>query len=121
MSVEVEEVERQSSQRWSQLDDDIKEQLLEEAKSEANTIYSHRVSTLPNIVGDKDIFIRKLAAHKWELAVGGESNSQSQGGGSVNYNNPQGDAELNLTMTRYGREAYRMLRENQGIGVVRFR
>ena len=117
--VTIEDVENLSSKGWTQLIDEKKQALLDRAEREANGIYSKRVSTLPTIVGQKDDFIMLLAAHHWELAQGGEAQSESSSGGSVNYNNPQGDTELSLTQTRYGREAYRYLRDNQGIGVIR--
>ena len=117
--VTIEDVENLSSKGWTQLNTDKKQALLEQAEREADGIYSKRVSTLPTIVGQKKDFIMYLTAHKYELAQGGESQSESSSGGSVNYNNPQGDTELNLTQTRYGREAYRYLRDNQGIGVIR--
>lgn len=128
--VTVSDVENLSSTGWTQLEGpgdaadgetSKKEFLLQQAKNEATGIYSARVSTLPTIVGNREDFVTYLAAHKWELAEGGESQSESSQGGSVNYNNPSGDAELNLTQTRYGREAWRYLRDNTSTGVVRYR
>ena len=119
--VTIEDVDMLNMNGWNQLNDEKKEAMLDIAKREANQKYSGRMATLSIIDGNKDDFITYLAAHKWTLASGGESQSESSAGGSVNWNNPQGDAEMTLLTTRFGRTAYSYLRNNQSYGVVRYK
>lgn len=121
MTVTRSDVEALSSMGWDHLPDESKDALLIQAQTEATTIYSERVSTLPTLEGDEDEFVKLLAAHKWELAEGGEAQSENSSGGSVTYNTVTGEAMSPLTQTRYGREALKHLRSNASIGVVRTR
>lgn len=118
--VTVSEVESLSSTGWSQLPDAKKQSLLADAEAEANTLYSAQVATLPVIEGDRDVFIKNLAAHKWTLAEGGEATSESSTGGSVNYNlgNPN-DTMMYLSQTRFGRTCIGNLGNRQQISIVR--
>lgn len=118
--VTVSEVESLSSNGWQQLDQQKKEDLLDDAEAEANTLYSAQVATLPVIEGDRDVFIKNLAAHKYELSEGGEATSENMGGGSVNYNlgNPN-ENMIYLSQTRFGRTCIGNLGNRQQISIVR--
>lgn len=115
----VSEVEKLSATSWNSLGSQHKQDLLDIAEREANSIYSGQVSTLPTIEGDKDDFIRYLAAHKFEQAEGGEAQSESNTGGSVSYNTVTGEVINDLSQTRYGRTAREYLRDESSIGIVR--
>lgn len=121
MAVTVSDVEDLSSKSWQQLDATKKQNLLDMAEREATTIYSDRVATLPTIEGNTDDFIKLLAAHLWTLSSGGETQSESATGGSVNYNTVTGESIDTLSQTRYGRQAKSYLRDKAGIGIVRTR
>lgn len=120
MAVTRDEVEKLDSKGWSQLPDDHKDALLEDAKAERRTIFGGNVSSLRTIEGDEDVFVKNLAAHKWELAEGGEASSESSAGGSVNYNlgNPS-DTMTYLSQTRFGRTCIALLGNRSGAGIVR--
>lgn len=120
MAVTIDDVESLDSTGWTQLNDTKKQDLLDIAKNQIEGPLSARVSTLPTIIGDQDDALKFLAAHYWELAEGGESQSESSQGGNVNYNTVTGDWTDGLSETRYGRalrDTY--LRDKLGIGVVR--
>lgn len=119
MTVTISDVEQISSTNWEHLDQTTKQALLDDAEGAKDDIYSARVSHIPTLAGDADRFVKYLAAHKWTLAEGGETQSMSQTGGNVNYNLASADAVDNLSHTRYGREAKKMLRDEQSIGIVR--
>jgi len=119
--VSVSDVEALDSLGWENLDATKKQALLDDAKTEANTIYTGRYARFPTIDGDRDIFIKNLAAHKWELAEGGEPTTESAGGGSVSYNTVTGDAINSLQQTRFGRTALKHVRDRQGLGIARSR
>jgi hypothetical protein len=118
--VSVADVENLSGTNWSALDKAQKQSLLDDAESEANTLYSAQVSTLPVIEGDRDVFVKNLAAHKWTLAEGGEASSEAAGDGNVNYNlgNPN-ENMMYLSQTRYGRTCIGHLDNRQQISIVR--
>ena len=120
MAVTVSDVEKLSAKSWNQLPNDHKQALLEDAQSQANTIYSGQVSTLPSIEGDNDVFVKYLAAHLYELAEGGEATSENSAGGSVNYNlgNPN-ESYMSLSQTRYGRTCIGLLSGRSGISIIR--
>ena len=115
----ISDVESLSSTGWDQLNQDKKEDLLDDAIQETATLYSDRVARMPTLDGDRTIFIKNLAAHKYTLAEGGEAQSESNQGGNVSYNTVTGDAIENLQQTRYGREALNHVRDQQGIGIAR--
>ena len=116
------DVEALSSTGFTQLSDTKKQALLDDAITETDNLYGNkRMSRIPNLDGDREIFIKNLAAHKWTIAEGGEAQSESSAGGSVSYNTVTGDAINNLQQTRYGREALNHVRDRQGIGIHRSR
>jgi len=105
---------------WSQtLDDPQVKTQIDIAESERNDIYSGQTSTRPAVEGNEKNFIRYLAAHKCELAEGGEVQSEGQGGSSTSYNTVTGDPVDTLQQTRYGREALKYVRMQQSTSVVR--
>lgn len=114
----VAEVESLSSTGWSSLETSKKEDLLDMAERQANDLHSGRVGTNAIIDGDKDDFIKLLAAHMYEIAEGGEAQSESSTGGSVNYNTVTGEIPNGLSETRYGRQALEYIRDDSGIGFV---
>jgi len=75
------------------------------------------MSRLPTLDGDAEVFTLNLAAHKWELAEGGEAQSESGEGGSVNYTT--GNPEDYLTLTRFGETALRHVWMDSSIAVTR--
>ena len=128
MSVTVEDVENYAAKQWQQLDPDVKQEQLELAESMLANQFSERMATLPNFKGDRDFGLKLLTAHLWELAQGGEAQSESSEGGSVTYNTVMtyntvtGNAVDSLQETKYGR-LFRdqFLFDEQGVGVVRSR
>ena len=122
MSVTVEDVENYGRTNWRQLDADVKDEMLELAQSLMDNQFSKRVATLPNFRGDRDFGLKLLTAHLWEVAEGGEAQSESSEGGSVTYNTVTGDPVDSLQETRYGR-IFRdqFLFDEQGVSIVRSR
>lgn len=118
MAVQRSDVEDLGSKGWDALSDTKKDALLADAETEADTIFSGRVATLPEIEGDRDVFVKNLAAHKWELATGGEIDSESSTGGSVTYKTNPGEVDEYLSLTKFGETAKAHLRSEQGIGFV---
>jgi len=118
MNVTQSDVEALSATSWQQLDDSKKQDLLDFADRRAK-LHDGSVSTLPEIEGNRDDFVTLIAAHFWELAAGGEAQSESSSGGSVNYNTVTGETRNSYSQTRYGREAQEYLRDEQSIGIVR--
>lgn len=114
----VAEVESLSSTGWSSLEQSKKQDLLDIAERQANDIHAGRVGTNTIIDGDKDDFVKFLAAHLFELAEGGEAQSESSTGGSVNYNTVTGEVLKGLSSTRYGLQAREYIRDNAGVGFV---
>lgn len=112
-----EQVEQLSSTGWTQLSDTRKDELIREALGERASLYSDRMSRLPTLEGDAEVFTLNLAAHKWELAEGGEAQSESGEGGSVSYQSSSADEYL--TLTRYGETALRHVRMDDSISAVR--
>ena len=117
MAVTVQDVERLDANGWKSLSDDRKQALLDDAETEYATMYDARNSRFPTLVGDKDVFIKNLAAHKFELAEGGEASSEGGQGGSTSY--VTGQADEYLTLTRYGKTALRHVRYDESIAIVR--
>lgn len=112
-----EQVEQQSSTGWTQLSDLRKDELIRAAIAERDTLYSDRMSRLPTLDGDAEYFTISLAAHKMELAEGGEAQSESGEGGSVNYSSSAGEEYLQLT--RYGETALRYVWMDNSIAAIR--
>jgi len=121
MAVTVQDVRDLSSTGWSQTaSNDVVQQYIDDANDEADSVFSKRMSNLPNLDGDRDIFIKNLAAHKLELHEGGEAQSESNAGGNVSYNLQAGSQEVMqyLSMTRYGRTAALHIRDTESIGIA---
>jgi hypothetical protein len=112
-----EQVEQLSSTGWTQLSDSRKDELIREAIGERDSLYSGRMSRLPTLDGDAEVFTLNLAAHKLELASGGQAQSESGEGGSVSY--VTGNVEDYLTLTRYGKTALRHVWEDSSIAAIR--
>jgi hypothetical protein len=122
MAVTRQDVEEYAALGWQQLDDDVKDKLLETAKSLIANQFGDRISTLPTLVGDEDDATELLAAHLFDLAEGGEAQSEGGEGGNITYNTTSGETLNSLTETRFGRLfADLYLRDRMGIGVVRSR
>jgi len=113
----IEQVDNLSSTGWTQLSRGRKAELVRNALGERDTLYSQRMSRLPTLQGDAEVFSLNLSAHKFELASGGEAQSESGEGGSVSYQSSQSDEYLSLT--RYGETALRHVDYDQSIGIVR--
>ena len=113
----IAQLERLSSTGWTQLSRDRKAEAVRLALSERDTLYSDQMSRLPTLDGDSEVFTLNLAAHKCELAEGGEAQSESGEGGSVSYQT--GNVEDYLSLTRYGQTALRHVWEDTSISVVR--
>jgi len=118
MAVTKEDVEDLSSMGWSQLNDSKKDDLLSIAQEITNGVYSGRIATLGEVEGNREDFEKWVAAHVWELAEGGEAQSESGEGGSVNYNSAAADVEDWLSLTRYGMGAKVYIRYDSKIGMV---
>lgn len=118
MAVARTDVETLSSKSFDALSDSKKTDLLADAETEADTIFSGRVATLPEIEGDRDVFVKNLAAHKWTLAMGGEADSENSSGGSITYKTAPAEMDEYLSLTRFGETCKAHLRSEQGIGFV---
>lgn len=94
-----------------------KDALVEMANRFADDVFGGTVRTIGEVEGDDSDFKRLLAAHFWELAEGGEVQSESQSGGSLSYNVNPGNVEQSLDQTRYGRMARAYIRQGGQIGV----
>jgi len=113
----IQRVENLSNTGWTQTSRDRKVELVRDAISERDTMYSGQMSRMPTLDGDAGVFTRNLVAHKLELASGGQAQSESGEGGSVNYNSGQADEYLDLT--RYGKTASRHISYDHSISAVR--
>jgi hypothetical protein len=117
VTVSVSDVEALDATSWQSLDQDKKQALLDDAKRELETMYRGDTARFPTLQGDEQVFIKNLAAHKWELAEGGEVNSANQTGGSTSYQT--GNAEDYLTLTRFGTTCKRHIDSELSVGIVR--
>lgn len=113
----IQQVENLSNTGWTQTSRDRKAEAVRHAIAERDTMYSGQMSRMPTLVGDAEVFTLSLAAHKLELASGGEAQSESGEGGSVNYRG--GNVEEYLDLTRYGQTAERHLAYEHSISAVR--
>lgn len=113
----IEQVDQGSSTAWAQLSRGRQAELIREAIGERETLYSERMSRLPTLDGDAEVFSLNLARHKWTLAEGGEAQSESGEGGSVSYQT--GNVDEYLTLTRYGKTALRHIRMDESISAIR--
>jgi len=114
----IDQVDNGSSTGWSQLSRGRKAELIRESLGERDTLYSGRMSRLPTLDGDAEVFTLNLARHKWELAEGGEAQSESGEGGSVSYQGG-GAGEDYLKLTRYGKTALRHVWKDNSIAAIR--
>lgn len=110
-------VEELSNTGWTQTSRERKVKAVRDAISERDTLYSERMSRMPTLYGDAEVFTENLAAHKLELASGGEAQSESGEGGSVSYQSSQSDEYLSLT--RYGETALRHVRNDESVAAIR--
>jgi len=120
MAVTIDDVEKLASKSWEHLPDSHKTELLNIAQNLISNQYSEDLSTMPLLEGNRDDATKLLTAHLWEMAEGGEAQSESNTGGSVNYNTVTGESIDGLSETRYGRIfKSEYLDAKQGIAVVR--
>lgn len=118
--VTTSEVEALNSKGWSQLSSSKKTELLDLAESIVDGQLSARQSNFSTIEGDSEEAKRWLAAHFYEMAEGGEAQSESSQGGSVSFNTVTGEWASSLSGTRYGRTLNDLyLRDRQGMGIQR--
>ena len=113
----IEQVEQLSNTGWTQTSRDRKAKAVRDAIAERDTLYSKRMSRLPTLQGDGEVFTENLAAHKLELASGGEAQSESGEGGSVSYQS--GSVDEYLSLTRYGETALRHIRRDESVSAIR--
>ena len=113
----IAQMENLSSTAWTQLSRDRKSEAIRSAIAERDTLYSGRMSRLPTLDGDAEVFTLNLAAHKCELAEGGEAQSESGEGGSVSYQT--GNVDEYLSLTRYGKTAKRHVWMDSSISALR--
>jgi len=113
----IDQMEDLSSTGWAQLSRGRKSEAIRSAIAERDTLYSDRMSRLPTLDGDAEYFTLALAAHKCELAEGGEAQSESGEGGSVSYQS--GGVEDYLSLTRYGKTALRYVWEDNSLAAIR--
>jgi hypothetical protein len=113
----IDQVSRLSSTGFSQLGRDRKAQAIRSALGERSTLYSDKMTRLPTLDGDAEVFLLNLSAHKMELAEGGQATSESGEGGNANYQT--GQVEDYLTLTRFGRTAKRHVRNEESLSAVR--
>ena len=113
----IDDVDDLSKTGWSNTSRSRKVSAVREAIAERDTLYSRRMSRLPTLEGDAEVFTNNLAAHKLEIREGGEAQSESGEGGSVSYQT--GQVEDYLTMSRYGRTALRHIRMDESISAIR--
>lgn len=120
MAPTIDDVELLSSQGWQgTFEPQEIQDIIDFAEREVKGLYGGRVATLSETEGDLDDLIALVAAHKLELAEGGEAQSESATGGSVNYNTVTGENLMGWSETRYGRQALDYLRQLQSIGIVK--
>ena len=118
--ISTDDVDKLSSTGWQQLDGGKKEYLLGKAKRKVTGQWSKRQANTPTLQGDSVDATLLAAAHLFTLAQGGESQSDSTQGGSVNFNLGSTQDYEALSETRYGRELLSdYLRDRQGLGLVR--
>jgi len=84
-----------------------------------DNVFDERLAATPQIETANSDFAAYLAAHLWELAEGGEAASQSESGGSVNFNHLQTNVQSNLSETRYGRVCLMMMDDAASTGIIR--
>ena len=96
--------------------DNVIQSLLDRAERLRDDKFSDRIRSQGELEGDQNDFHLYLTLHLMQLTEGGESQSESQTGGSVNYSHLQGNIEQSLTETRWGRLCMTYL-ENDGASI----
>jgi hypothetical protein len=120
MAITRSDVESLASNSWQQLDDTKKDELVDIAERIVDNQLSADVATLPTVEGDTDDAKKFCAAHLFELAEGGEAQSEGSTGGNITYNTVTGDIVSSFSETRYGRTLRsEYLRDQQSIAFVR--
>jgi len=120
MAISRSDVEKLAANSWQQLDSGKKDELVNIAERIIDNQLSEDVATLPTIEGDKDDAKKFCAAHLFELAEGGEAQSEGSTGGNITYNTVTGDIVSSFSETRYGRTLRsEYLRDEQSIAFVR--
>lgn len=121
MAITRSDVEPLSATSWDSLSDSKKDELINIAERQVDDLYGGRVATLGEIEGNTDDLKKWVAAHLFELAEGGEPQSESGTGGSINYNTSPGELPKGWSTTRYGQQALEYVRDETSIGFVRTR
>ncbi len=111
------EVKALSATGFTQLSDGRIDRAIKGALGERDTMYSGRMARFPTLDGDAEEFSLNLAAHKAQLAEGGQPQSESGEGGSTSYQ--LGQVEDYLDQTIFGQTAKRMVRNEESLGIVR--
>ena len=113
----IAQMETLSSTGWSQLSRERKSEAIRSAIAERDTLYSGRMSRLPTLDGDAEVFTLNLAAHKCQIAEGGQPQSESGEGGSTSYATNAGEEYLQLT--HFGETALRHVWQDNSISAIR--
>ena len=119
MSITATEIRDLDSTDFNSFEDSDIETYIDIAERQTDNLYGGRMSRVATRRGDKDDFVRFLTAHLLEKARGGDAQSESATGGSVNYNTVTGDPQSSLSETKWGRECLTYIRERQSVGIVR--
>jgi len=120
MAISTSDVENLAANSWQQLDSGKKDELVDIAERIVDNQLSADVATLPTVEGDVDDAKTFCAAHLFELAEGGEAQSEGSTGGNITYNTVTGDIVSSFSETRYGRTLRsEYLRDEQSIAFVR--
>lgn len=119
VEISVPEVQAVYGNKSPSFDTAQQNQLVSIAENITEDVFGGRITRQNEIEGNEADFAKYLAAHLWEIAEGGETNSQSQSGGSVNFQHLQTNIESTLAETRYGRLCLMMTRSNTSTGIVR--
>lgn len=121
MAISVSDVRETQGTDWQNFSDSEIQTWIDVADRLISNQFSDRITTLPNFEGNRDDGQRLLTAHFLELIEGGESSSDSQSGGSVNFNQANPNVMDGLTETRYGRQFRDFYLRSEGMAMVRTR
>lgn len=119
VDITVKDVENVYGEQAPSLDTAKRKSLTAVAENLTEDVFGGRQTRQDEIEGDESDFTAFLAAHLWEIAEGGEPNSQSMTGGSVNVQHLQTDIESTLSETRFGRICLMMTRNRTNTAIVR--
>lgn len=119
VTVTVTEIQEVYGEREPALSSSKKTALKDIAERLTQDVFGGRVARQSELEGNEEDFAKYLGAHLWEIAEGGEAQSQSQTGGSVNFQHLQTNVETTLSETRYGRLCQMMLRDQASVSIVR--